>query len=68
MEESRPAKVHFASFQRDNLSIVMMYWYHPAEYWDYMDFSQKVNEEIMERFKAEGISFALPTNRTFLEQ
>jgi MscS family membrane protein len=68
MVKGKPAQVYFASFQRDSLGIVMCYWYHPAEYWNYMAFSQKVNEQIMEQFEANNISFALPTNRTFLEQ
>ncbi len=68
MDTKKPAQVYFSSFKRDHLSIVMCYWYHPADYWTYMAFSQKVNEQIMERFEEEGISFALPTNRTFLEQ
>ncbi len=66
MSQDWPPKVYFASFQRDHLSIMMYYWYHPGILWDYLAFSQKVNEEIMEQFEAEGISFALPTNRTFL--
>jgi len=68
MDIKRPAQVYFESFQRDSLRIVMYYWYHPADYWSYMAFSQKINEQIMEQFEEEGISFALPTNRTFLEQ
>ncbi len=67
MHEERPPQVYFESFQRDNISLVMYYWYHPGNIWDYMVFSQKVNEQIMEEFEKEGIFFALPANRTFLD-
>ena len=30
-----------------------MYWYHPAAYWDYMNFSEWVNLEILRRFNEE---------------
>ncbi len=68
MDKEMPPQVFFESFQRDHLSIIMFYWYHPGKLWNYMAFSQKVNEQIMEQFEKEGISFALPTNRIFLEQ
>ena len=38
-----------------------MYWYHPPAYWDYMEFSERVNLEILERFNKAGIEFAFPT-------
>ena len=43
-----------------------MYWYHPAAYWDYMNFSEWVNLEILRRFNEEGIEFAFPTQTIHL--
>jgi MscS family membrane protein len=68
MAEDKPAQVYFESFKDDHLSIVMYYWYHPALYWEYLAFNQKVNEAIMAQFEAEGISFALPAKRVFMQQ
>lgn len=68
MAEDKPPQVHFESFKDDHINIVMFYWYHPALYWDYLAFNQKVNEAIMAQFAAEGIRFALPTERIFIEK
>ena len=45
----------------DSLNIIVIYWYHPPEYWDYLEHAQWINMQIMERFNAEGIDFAFPT-------
>lgn len=68
MAEDKPAQVYFESFADDHINIVMYYWYHPPLYWEYLAFNQKVNETIMEQFEAEGISFALPAKRIFMQQ
>jgi MscS family membrane protein len=45
---------------------MMMYWYTPAVYWDFVTFSEKVNLRIMREFEREGIEFAFPTTTTYL--
>ena len=67
MAEDKPAQVYFNAFNHDCLNIIFFYWYHPASYWDYLAFSQRVNEQIMTQFKDEEIHFALPSQRLFLE-
>ena len=42
-----------------------MYWYHPPAYWDYMDFSERVNMEILQRFNEAGLNL-LPTQTIHL--
>ena len=54
-------KVYFSDFSASSLDFKCMYWYHPAAYWDYMNFSEWVNLEILRRFNEEGIEFAFPT-------
>ena len=61
-----PPRVYFDKFNRDSLNILMIYWYKPADYWAFVDFSQRVNKQIMEEFEREGISLALPTSATYL--
>lgn len=68
MAKDKPAQVYFDNFKSDCLNIVFYYWYHPADYWNYLAFAQRVNEQIMTQFAAAGISFALPSQRLFLEQ
>ena len=53
-------------FNDASLNIIMIYWYHPPQYWDFLDFNQRVNMQILERFDEEGIEFAFPTQTIFL--
>jgi len=59
-------RVFFSDFNADSLNILVIYWYHPPDYWAFMAFSEKVNLEIFERFNAEGIEFAFPTQTLYL--
>jgi len=45
---------------------MMIYWYFPPNYWDFVAFSQRVNLQMMRAFEAEGIEFAFPTTTTYL--
>ena len=54
-------RVYFSDFSASSLDFKCMYWYHPPAYWDYMEFSERVNLEILERFNNAGIEFAFPT-------
>jgi len=65
MDPEFPPRVYFNDFNDWALNILAIYWYHPPEYWDYLAFTQKVNLEIFERFNAEGIEFAFPTQTVF---
>ena len=60
MEEGFPPRVFLRDLNESSIGIVMIYWYHPANYWDYLAFSEKVNLRIMEQLEAEGIEFAAP--------
>jgi MscS family membrane protein len=56
-----PPRVYFNDLNADSLNILVMYWYHPPEYWDYLEHATWINMHIMERFNAEEIDFAFPT-------
>jgi len=66
MEEDFPPRIFFNEFNADSLNIVVYYWYHPPDFWQYMAFSEKVNREIFSRFNREGIDFAFPTQTLYL--
>lgn len=68
MDPEFPPRVYFNEFNRDSLNIIMLYWYHPADYWAFLALNQRVNKQIMEAFEKEGIKFALPSTATFLNQ
>jgi MscS family membrane protein len=68
MHPDYPPRVYFSEFNDTSLNIMMIYWYFPPDYWNYMDFSEGVNMKIMRAFEAEGIEFAFPTTTTYLAQ
>ena len=43
-----------------------MYWFHPADYWEYLEHAQWINLQIMQRFNDEGIEFAFPTQTVYV--
>jgi MscS family membrane protein len=59
-------RVYFNELNADSLNVLVSYWYHPAEYWGYLQHATWVNLQIMERFNAEGIDFAFPTQTLHL--
>jgi MscS family membrane protein len=66
MDPEFPPRVFFNSLNSDSLNILVLYWYHPPDYWKYMEFSEKVNFEIIRRFNAAGIDFAFPTQTVYV--
>ena len=66
MHPDLPPKVVFSGFGDWALKLLVIYWYHPPEYWDFMAFSERVNFQILERFNAAGIDFAFPTSTVHL--
>jgi len=66
MNEDFPPRIFFSDLNADSLNLVVYYWYHPPDYWQYMEFSEKVNREIFSRFNEEGIDFAFPSQTMYL--
>jgi len=59
-------RVVFNEFLDAALNILVIYWYSPPNYWDFLAFNQRVNLEILRRFNEEGIEFAFPTQTLFM--
>jgi MscS family membrane protein len=68
MEPDFPPRVFFNEFSEDSFNIRVMYWYHPADYWKFLDFSQRLNIQICQAFESCGISFLLPSRITLSPQ
>lgn len=68
MDPEFPPRVYFSDFNAESLNILVLYWYHPPDYWAYMDFSEKVNLEILKRFNEAGIEFAFPTQTVYYKK
>lgn len=66
MKDPFEPRVYFNDISSDGLNIIIIYWYHPPAYWDFLKFSEWFNMEIVKKFHEEGIDFALPSSRTFL--
>lgn len=60
MHADFPPRVFFFDFFPTAFTIRMIYWYHPAEYWKFLEFSEKVNFAIFRDFEEQGIQFSLP--------
>ncbi|RJP74896.1 MAG: mechanosensitive ion channel family protein [Candidatus Abyssobacteria bacterium SURF_17] len=66
MHPDFPPRVFFNEFNDASLNIIVIYWYHPPDYWKFLEFGQKVNLKIMRAFEEEGIEFAFPTQTLYL--
>ena len=65
MSADFPPRVYFNEFNSDSFNIRIIYWYHPPNYWDFLDFSQRLNIEICRTFEDQGIRFSLPARITY---
>jgi MscS family membrane protein len=59
-------RIYFNDFNADSLNIYVSYWYHPPDWWKYQEHAHWINIQIKERFNAEGIEFAFPTQTIHL--
>jgi MscS family membrane protein len=66
-EEFSP-KVFFSDFAAESLNIQVVYWYAPADWWGYMEHTQRVNFRIMEEFERMGIDFAFPSKTSYVKK
>jgi MscS family membrane protein len=61
-----PPRVYFNDLNADSLNLLVVYWFHPPDPWLSLEFAHRVNMQIMERFNAEGIDFAFPSQTMYL--
>jgi Mechanosensitive ion channel MscS, C-terminal len=61
MNPDFPPWVYFNEFNADSLNISVTYWYHPPDYWAFMEFSERFNKEVFRRFNEEAIEFGFST-------
>jgi MscS family membrane protein len=61
-----PPRVYFSDLNADSLNLLVVYWFHPPDQWLDLGFAHRVNMQIMERFNAEGIDFAFPSQTLYL--
>jgi len=61
MDAEFPPRVFFNEFNDDSFNLRLIYWYHPPDYWQFQDYSQRLNLEICKAFEQRGIRFLLPS-------
>jgi MscS family membrane protein len=66
MDPRFPPRVYFTEIGRDALTIRVIYWFHPAAYWEYLAFGEQFNRDVMKQLETLGVRLALPSNRTVL--
>jgi MscS family membrane protein len=64
--EKNPPRVALETLATDALKIKVFYWHTPPDYWAYLAHVERVNLELLRRFKAAGIEFAFPSRTMFL--
>jgi len=60
MNDQLPPRVFFSDFTPGGLGLSINYWYHPPDWWKFMEFSERVNFEVLRRFEAQGIRLVDP--------
>lgn len=63
-----PYRVFFSDFNADSLNIIVYMYFIPPDWWEYMAFTDAFNTELLERFNAEGIEFAFPTQTLYVKK
>ncbi|MBN2164404.1 MAG: mechanosensitive ion channel family protein [Pontiellaceae bacterium] len=66
MNADLPPRVYFNDFNSCSLNILVIYWYHPPEYWKFQEFNEKLNMELLRRYNDAGIEFAFPTQTLYV--
>ncbi len=64
--EKYPPRVFLHDFLDSAVNIRAIYWYHPPDYWDYCDFGERLNLQILHQFRDADIDFALPAQNLFV--
>jgi MscS family membrane protein len=59
--------ISFDKFNDSSLNLLVIYWWKSTVYKDFLDGMQELNLKIKQRFNAEGIEFAFPTQTLHLK-
>lgn len=61
LNPATPPRVHLNNLGAYSIDIQVIYWYHPADWWRFNAFHERLILEVLRRFEAAGISIAFPT-------
>lgn len=60
--------ISFNKFENSSLNILVVHWWNSTDFVEYLGGIQELNLSLKERFDAEGISFAFPTQTLHVKQ
>ena len=66
--ETADLVISFNKFADSALNILVVHWWNATDFKEYLAGMQELNLLIKERFDAEGISFAFPTQTVYMKQ
>jgi MscS family membrane protein len=58
----------FNKFESSSLNILVVHWWNSTDFKEYLAGMQEMNLALKERFDAEGIDFAFPTQTLYVKQ
>lgn len=64
--EKLPPRIYFTELKDWSLNIQAIVWFQTTDYFLMLSEREKLNMKILERFNAEGLEFAFPSNTTYL--
>jgi MscS family membrane protein len=65
-QDEFPPRVYFNDYNAASLNLMVIYWYFPPAYWDYIEHAERLNLRLFEEFAKAGIEFAFPTQTLYL--
>ena len=68
MREDFPPRVYLSEVVQTGFQLLIIFWYHPADYWMYKAYCQSFNLSLARGFEAAGIRFALPAQDLYLRE
>ncbi|MGE4565207.1 MAG: mechanosensitive ion channel family protein [Victivallaceae bacterium] len=64
--ENLPPRIFFTDFKEYSLNISVIVWFQTVDFFEMQDARNAINLAILERFNAEGLSFAFPSRTNYL--
>ena len=64
MDPGQPPRVYFTEFSASSLTLTASYWHNSTDGWKYLECSEVVNLQILDRFHEEGIGLVVQPSQT----
>lgn len=68
MRPDFPPRVYLSEVAKGGFQLLIIFWYHPADYWMYKAYCQKFNLSLARGFEDAGIRFALPAQDLYMRE